>query len=108
MIQLSVLYGHPKDTAAFDRYYEEKHAPLAKTMPGLKGYTSNKPVSLDPQGQSPAYLIAELYFEDQKALEAALQSPEGQAAAEDVGRFASGGATLLVGEVQVYHPLSVG
>jgi uncharacterized protein (TIGR02118 family) len=108
MIQLTVLYGHPKDTAAFDRYYQETHAPLARKMPGLKGYTANKPGSLDPQGESPAYLIAELYFEDLNALQAALQSPEGQAAAEDVPRFASGGATLLVGEVQVYHPVSIG
>jgi uncharacterized protein (TIGR02118 family) len=108
MIQLTVLYGHPSDTAAFDRYYQERHAPLAKRMPGLKGYTANKPASLDPQAQSPAYLIAELYFENMQALQAALQSLEGQAAAEDVSRFATGGATLLVGEVEVYHPLSIG
>ncbi len=108
MIQLTVLYGHPKDTAEFDRYYQEKHAPLAKKMPGLKGYTANKPQSLDPQGQLPAYLIAELYFEDRNALQAALQSPEGQAATEDVPRFASGGATVLVGEVEVYQPVSIG
>jgi len=108
MIQLTVLYGYPNDTAAFDRHYQETHAPLAKKMPGLKGYTVNKPGSLDPQGQSPAYLIAELYFEDVQALQAALESPEGQAAAEDVQHFATGGATLLVGEVQVYHPVSIG
>jgi uncharacterized protein (TIGR02118 family) len=108
MIQLTVLYGHPQDTAAFDHHYQETHGPLAKKMPGLKGYTVNRPGSLNPQEQSPAYLIAELYFEDLKALQAALQSPEGQAAAEDVQSFATGGATLLVGEVQVYHPVSIG
>lgn len=107
MIQLTVLYGYPQDQAAFDRYYEENHSALAKKLPGLKGYTANKSVSLNPQESSPTYLIAELYFEDREALQAALQSPEGQAAANDLQHFATGGATLLVGEVQVYHPIAM-
>jgi uncharacterized protein (TIGR02118 family) len=49
MIQVTVLYGQPQDLAAFDRYYREVHAPLAKKLPGLKGYTSNKPASINPQ-----------------------------------------------------------
>ena len=46
MIQLTVLYGHPQDPTAFDRYYREAHASLAKKIPGLKGYTSTKPAFL--------------------------------------------------------------
>jgi uncharacterized protein (TIGR02118 family) len=64
MIQLTVLYGQPQDPAAFDRYYHETHVSLAKRLPGLKGYTVNKPTSLDPQERSPYYLIADLYFEN--------------------------------------------
>jgi len=107
MFQLTVLYGHPQDTAAFDRYYQQTHAPLALKLPGLKGYTANKPVSLNPQQPSPYYLIAELYFDSQAALQAAFQSPEGQAAAADTQNFATGGLILVAGEVQVYEPVSV-
>jgi uncharacterized protein (TIGR02118 family) len=107
MIQLTVLYGRPQDTAAFDRYYQEKHSPLAKKMPGLKGYTANKPESLNPQETSPTYMIAELYFENRETLQAALKSPVGQIAASDAQNFATGGATMLVGEVQVYQPLAI-
>lgn len=107
MIQLTALYGHPQDPAAFDRYYQQTHSVLAAKIPGLKGYIANKPASINPQEQSPYYLIAELYFESMEALQAAFQSPEGQAAAGDLQNFATGGVTLVAGEVQVYNPVSI-
>lgn len=107
MIQLTVLYGHPQDAAAFDNHYQQNHIPLAKKIPGLKGYTACKPISLDPQEQSPYHLIAYLYFEDMGTLLSALQSAEGRAAAGDLPNFANGGATLVAGEVEVYAPISI-
>jgi hypothetical protein len=38
----------------------------------------------------------------------ALHSPEGQAAAGDLAGFATGGATLLVGEASVFEPVVIG
>ena len=106
MFQLSAMYGHPQDTQAFDRHYEQVHAQLALKMPGLKGYTSFRPTSLTQQ-KSPYYLVADLYFESQEALQKALQSPEGQAAAGDLQNFATGGVALVAGEVQVYDSVSI-
>lgn len=108
MIQVTALYGQPEDPEAFDRHYRQTHGPLAAKIPGLKGYIANKPAALNPQEQSPHYLIAELYFESQEALQAGLQSPEGQAAANDIQNFATGGVTLVIGEVYVYDPVSIG
>lgn len=108
MFQLTVLYGRPQDPEAFDRYYEQTHAPLAQKIPGLKGFTAAKANSVNPQEQSPYYLIASLYFESEQALGAAFQSSEGHAAAADVQNFATGGVTMLVGGVQVYDPISLG
>lgn len=107
MIQLTVLYGQPQDPAAFDRHYRETHAALAQKIPGLKGFVITRPVSPNPQEPSPYYVIANLYFESMAAFQAGLQSPEGQATAADVQNFASGGATLLVGEVQTFTPVSI-
>ncbi len=107
MFRLTVLYKHPKDLAAFDRYHEESHIPLAKKLPGLKGYVAVKPDVLNAKEASPVYVIVELYFEDREAFEEALASTEGQAAVSDVPNFASGGATFLVGDVHVYHPLTL-
>jgi|SRR5579859_1526316 len=107
MIQLTVMYGQPQDPAAFDRHYQETHAALAQKIPGLKGFAITRSASLNPQEASPYYVIANLYFENMAAFQAGLQSPEGQAAANDLQNFASGGATLVVGEVQVYTPVSI-
>lgn len=97
--QLTVLYHQPEDPAAFDAHYESRHAPLASRIPGLRGYTTQRPAP-GPDGEAPAeYLVAMLVFDDEAAYGAALDSMEGQAAVEDVGNFATGGATMLSGEV---------
>ena len=108
MIQLTVLYAHPQDPDAFDRYYREVHIPLARKLPGLKGYTVHKPASLNPGERSPYYLIADLYFDSPEAFSAALTSAEGQAASADLQNFATAGVTLVAGEVQVYDPIPPG
>ena len=96
MAKLIALYKHPEDTALFDRYYFEKHVPLAKTIPGLRRYeVSTGPVAT-PQGISQFHLIAELTFDSFAAIQAALTSPEGIAAGNDLGNFAGAGVDLLV------------
>lgn len=99
MIRLLVLYGHPEDPAAFDKYYHEIHVPLAKRMQGLKKWTIGK-VRGTPDGSPPEYyFIADLYADSREELETILQSPEGQAAVEDVPKFASGGVTFVYTEI---------
>jgi uncharacterized protein (TIGR02118 family) len=107
MVKLTVLYGQPQNPSAFDRHYQQVHTPLALKFPGLKGFTTDKPMTLNPQEQSPYYLIATLYWENMQAFQEALQSSEGQAAVADLQNFATGGATLLVGELEVAAPISL-
>ncbi len=100
--QLTVLYHQPDDTAAFDAHYESTHAPLATKIPGLREYTSTSPEPA-PDGSTAAYhLVVSLVFDDRAAYAAAMGSPEGQAAAGDIGNFASGGVTMMTGEVTRY------
>jgi uncharacterized protein (TIGR02118 family) len=95
MAHVVVTYKTPKDPAAFDRYYAETHIGIAKKLPGLRKYeVSQGPVGT-PAGPSGAHLIAVLTFDDMAAVQAALASPEGQAAAGDVAKFASGGADIM-------------
>ncbi|MDE3079045.1 MAG: EthD family reductase [Paracoccaceae bacterium] len=96
MARLVAMYKHPKDTAAFDAYYMSKHLPLAKTIPGLKGYDISTGPVLTPEGQSPYHLIATLHFDSLADIAAAFQSPEGQAAAADTHVFATGGVELYM------------
>ena len=96
MARVVVMYKTPKDAAAFDKYYAETHIPLAKKMPGLRRFEVSKGPVGTPAGPSGFHLIATLHFEDLAAVQKAFGSPEGQAAAGDVAKFASGGADMLI------------
>jgi len=96
MARLVVLYKKPADPAAFDAYYMSTHVPIAKQIPGLVRYEISTGEVWTPQGASPYHLAAVLTFDSFDALHAGLGSPEGQAAARDIGRFAPEGADMVM------------
>ena len=98
MMKLMVAYGTPEDPAAFDAHYAETHAPIASKIPGLRRFEWGKVVGTPDGSPAPYYYLAELCFDDLAALQAGMGSAEGQAAADDVPTFASGGATLFIAE----------
>jgi uncharacterized protein (TIGR02118 family) len=100
MIRLLVLYGHPTDPAAFDRYYREKHIPIARQMKGLRKWTIGKVQAAPGDEKPPYYYVADLYMESREEFERLLATPEGQAAVADVPNYATGGATFLYTEVE--------
>ncbi len=108
MNRLTVLYGHPKDPAEFDRYYNEVHIPIAKRMKGLKGWTIGKCESATPGESPPYYMIVGLYAATRADLEAILASPEGQATIADVPNFATGGVAFMFDDEVVLIPCSLG
>ena len=95
MARLVVMYGTPKDAGAFDKYYFETHVPIAKRIPGLRKYEVSRGAIATPAGPAKFHLIATLHFDDMKAVQNAFASPQGQAAAADVAKFASGGAEMM-------------
>jgi uncharacterized protein (TIGR02118 family) len=100
MVRLLVLYGHPIDPAAFDRYYQDRHIPIAKRMKGLKKWTVGK-VQVQPGEEPPPYYyIADIFMESREEFERLLATPEGQAAVADVPNYATGGVTLLYTEIE--------
>jgi uncharacterized protein (TIGR02118 family) len=94
MARLVVMYKTPRDAAAFDKHYFDKHVPLAKKIPGLRKYEVNKGPVATPAGPSDIHLVAILHFDDMAAIQSAFASAEGQAAAGDLQNFATGGADL--------------
>ncbi|MBX0329688.1 EthD family reductase [Oscillochloris sp. ZM17-4] len=107
MVKLTVLYGHPADPEAFDRYYDEVHIPLARKMQGWTGWTIGKCEATTPGEQPPYYMIVALYAESRASAEAILASPEGQAAVADVPNFATGGAAFMFDAEQVIYPVQL-
>ena len=98
MVKLVVGYGPPQDTDAFDRHYADTHTPLVHKIPGLRRFEAGRVLGTADGSAAPYYWLAELSFDSVEELQAALGSPEGQAAAGDVPTFASGGATLMIAE----------
>ena len=100
MNRLTVLYGHPKDPAAFDRYYYATHVPIAKKIPGLRHYEVTSGPVTTLEGPSPYHLVALLSFDSLAAIQAALGTPEGQATAADLGNFATGGVDPYIADTR--------
>lgn len=96
MAQLVVMYKTPNDTGAFDKYYADKHIPIAKKIPGLRKYEISQGPVATPAGPSSYHLVALLHFDSLTAIQAAFGSTEGQAAVADVPNFATGGADILM------------
>jgi len=99
MVKAVVLYGPPEDPDAFERYYADTHAALAKAIPGLQRFEAARGVGTPDGGAAPYQRIAELSFADMDALQAGLGSEEGQAAVNDIPNFATGGVTVFFAEM---------
>jgi uncharacterized protein (TIGR02118 family) len=96
MARLLVMYKMPKDPAAFDRHYADRHIALAKKIPGVRKYDISQGPVGTPAGPSGYHLVAILEFDDVAAIQKAFASPEGQAAVADVGVFATGGVDIFI------------
>ncbi len=99
MIKLIALVRKKPDmpVAAFRDYWVNTHAPLARAIPGMRGYRIN--VADDPGDMptAPYDGSAEIWFDDRAAMVAGLASPENDVAGGDTANFADE-VTFLVCE----------
>ena len=97
---VTVIYKTPKDTAAFEKYYAEKHIPLVVATQKEIGFDRAELTKFDANldGSKPArYRQAELYFPSMDALKKGTATPGFKQVAGDLPRFATGGFDALVG-----------
>jgi uncharacterized protein (TIGR02118 family) len=100
LVKLTVFYGHPTDTVAFDDYYANTHMALVNKIPDLQRFEGGKVVGTPDGDDPPYYRIAELWFESMDQIQHSLSTPEGQEAPVDIPNFATGGATVFISEVE--------
>lgn len=102
MVKLLVLYKHPKDPDEFDRLYRDTHVPLVRKIPGLVKTEVAKITGAPPGQPKPEYYqVAALYFDSMQALGAAMNSPEGKAAGENIFGFAKDIMSMTFADVVV-------
>jgi uncharacterized protein (TIGR02118 family) len=75
------------------------HGPLVDKIPGLERWESARIVAAPDGGEQIYYRVAELYFSDPTALQAALGSEQGRAAAGDFQAIAPPGSRMFVAVV---------
>ena len=100
MVKLTVLYNHPKDPAAFEKYYAQTHMPIAQQVQGVRRIELSKVVGSPDGSPAPYYRMAELYFDNAAHLQSVMATQAMQKTVADLGNFATGGVTVLVAEVQ--------
>src|SRR5436190_10391136 len=96
-----VLYNQPRDTAAFEKYYAEKHVPLFASHAQEIGVTRAELVrfSPSPDGRpAPIYREADLRWDSQEARDKGMATAGFKAVAADLPTFATGGFTVLLGQ----------
>ena len=95
-----VLYNQPKDTAAFEKYYAEKHVPLFVSHAQEIGVTRAELVRFAPGADgkpAPVYREADLRWDSKEAMDKGVATAGFKAVVADIPVFATGGFTLLMG-----------
>ncbi len=96
-----VLYNQPKDTAAFEKYYAEKHRPLFASHAQEIGVTRVELIRFSPSADgkpAPIYREADLRWDSQEARDKGMATAGFKAVAGDLPVFATGGFTVLLGQ----------
>jgi uncharacterized protein (TIGR02118 family) len=107
MIKMVALVRKKREMSKedFRRYWLEVHAPLEKKWPGLKKYVIS--VAAGGFEEEAEYDgMAELWFEDEKALKKALASEERRASREDFIRFVGGAKIMLTEEYVIINEMN--
>ena len=100
---VTVIYNTPKDAAAFESYYSATHLPLVVAGQTEIGFTRADLTRFESNldGSAPAkYRQAELCFNSMDELKKGIATPAFKQVGDDLGKFATGGLTALIGEQQ--------
>ncbi|HKY82428.1 MAG TPA: EthD family reductase [Sphingobium sp.] len=91
------LYRAPQDVESFLAHYREVHMPLVRQLPGLVAVTITR-INRTLIGEPGTFLLAEMSFADEAALNHALRSPENAACGADAMAFAADLVTVMTAE----------
>jgi uncharacterized protein (TIGR02118 family) len=91
-----VAYPMPKDVEAFEAVYQKEHVPVAvASLTGKTKIVATK-VLQSPQGNSPFYRIAEVYFPSMEALQRCAESPGSQETLAHAVKISTGGPPVIM------------
>jgi len=95
-IKLMVLYGHPPNPEAFEKYYLGVHMPLVAAMKGARRMEAARCVPQADGSPPPFYRVFEMWFDSPEQMAAVFDTPEGKKVRADLPNFAEGTAVTRV------------
>ena len=95
MPRLIALYNAPDDPDAFDAHYRDVHMPIVGRYPNLRDVRLSKPAGVGGR-EAAFHLMAEMVFDSEADLDAALSSEAGAESARDLRNFAGAGVTMFI------------
>jgi uncharacterized protein (TIGR02118 family) len=95
--KLMIMFGRTSDPIGLETRWSQDFVRLAEKMPGLRRVSVSRVLG-GPGGEVDLHLVHEFYFDDLAAVQAAMASPEGQAAGRALMEFAGESATLVFAE----------
>lgn len=98
MVKLIVLYTHPTDKETFDKHYFETHVPLVQKLQRMRKAEAAR-VTGAPRGESPYYLMTEMYWDSMDDLNADMMSDEMRAVGKDARQMAGDIMSMHIAEV---------
>lgn len=99
--KITVIYDNPIDPAAFEAAYESEQLEAARRIPGYLRFEASKVWPKEDGSPTPAYRMIDLYYSDYADVSAAVTTPEAGAFFAAMARLSTGGARVLVSEVEV-------
>ncbi|GAA4556928.1 EthD family reductase [Pseudonocardia xishanensis] len=97
MYLLTATYAHPDDPERFLAHFRDVHSPIVRRFPGLRHLSWSRCETADGT-PPPDHLIARVGFADRESALAALASPAGKEAVDDLALFAGAGVRIDLGE----------
>ncbi|MDQ2866273.1 MAG: EthD family reductase [Candidatus Eremiobacteraeota bacterium] len=99
-VKLLVMYDNPSNSSAFEKHYKDVHVPLAGKVTGVRRAELAKVFPKEDGSPTPAYRVAELYFDDYKSACDAIASEDGQTLLADAKQLGQAGVRFLLCDIE--------
>ena len=99
-VKIAINFSDPVDADAFVQHYVNVHVPLVQALPGLQAFEYGRALTNFDGSEPDVFWSISMTFDDEAAMHAAFDSPEGKATMADMPNYPAGSMKSVVSEVQ--------
>ena len=99
-VKITINFSDPQDPDAFVRHYVGTHVPLVNALPGLRAFEYGRALTNFDGSPPEVFWVISMTFDDEAAMHAAFESPEGKATMADMPNYVAGSMKSVVSDVQ--------